>query len=85
MQFALFSHLPWPEERAPQGLLADFTEQAAAGEQLLDCEAGQMTKPPHGGAIRKHNGSAAPRRHWRAGASGGIIARQRPHFPGGTL
>ena len=34
MEFALFSHLPWPEERTPQGLLADFTEQAAAGEEL---------------------------------------------------
>ena len=34
MEFALFSHLPWPEERTPQGLLSDFTEQAVAGEEL---------------------------------------------------
>ena len=34
MDFALFSHLPWPEEHTPRGLFADFAEQAVAGEEL---------------------------------------------------
>ena len=34
MDFALFSHIPWPEEHTPRGLLADLSEQAVAGEEL---------------------------------------------------
>lgn len=34
MDFALFSHIPWPEERTPRQLFADLTEQAQAGEAL---------------------------------------------------
>ena len=32
--FALFSHIPWPEEHAPKRLYADLTEQAIIGEEL---------------------------------------------------
>jgi alkanesulfonate monooxygenase SsuD/methylene tetrahydromethanopterin reductase-like flavin-dependent oxidoreductase (luciferase family) len=34
MDFALFSHIPWPEERTPRGLFAELTEQAVIGEEL---------------------------------------------------
>ena len=34
MDFALFSHIPWPEERTPRSLYADLTEQAVVGEEL---------------------------------------------------
>ena len=34
MDFALFSHIPWPEEYTPKGLYSDLTEQATAGEEL---------------------------------------------------
>ena len=34
MDFALFSHMPWPEEYTPRGLYSDLTEQATAGEEL---------------------------------------------------
>ena len=34
MDFALFSHIPWPEEHTPKGLYLDLTEQATAGEEL---------------------------------------------------
>ena len=34
MDFALFSHIPWPEEHTPRGLFADLTEQAVVGESL---------------------------------------------------
>ncbi len=34
MDFALFSHIPWPEEYTPKGLYSDLTEQATVGEEL---------------------------------------------------
>ena len=34
MDFALFSHIPWPEEHTPQGLYSDLIEQAVVGEEL---------------------------------------------------
>ena len=34
MDFALFSHIPWPEGRTPKGLYADLIEQAMAGEEM---------------------------------------------------
>ena len=34
MDFALFSHIPWPEEFTPKGLYSDLSEQAVAGEEL---------------------------------------------------
>ena len=34
MDFALFSHIPWPEQYTPKGLYSDLTEQATAGEEL---------------------------------------------------
>ena len=34
MDFALFSHIPWPEEHAPKRLYSDLTEQAIIGEEL---------------------------------------------------
>ena len=34
MDFALFSHIPWPEQYTPKGLYSDLTEQANAGEEL---------------------------------------------------
>lgn len=34
MDFALFSHIPWPEEYTPRGLFSDLVEQAVIGEEL---------------------------------------------------
>ncbi len=34
MDFALFSHIPWPEEHAPKRLYSDLIEQAIIGEEL---------------------------------------------------
>ncbi len=34
MDFALFSHIPWPEQYTPRGLYSDLTEQATLGEEL---------------------------------------------------
>ena len=34
MDFALFSHIPWPEEHTPKRLYSDLTEQAIIGEEL---------------------------------------------------
>ena len=34
MDFALFSHIPWPEQYTPKGLYSDLTEQATVGEEL---------------------------------------------------
>ena len=34
MDFALFSHIPWPEELTPRGLYSDLSEQAQVGEAL---------------------------------------------------
>jgi alkanesulfonate monooxygenase SsuD/methylene tetrahydromethanopterin reductase-like flavin-dependent oxidoreductase (luciferase family) len=34
MDFALFSHIPWPEEHTPRGLFSDLSEQAMIGEEL---------------------------------------------------
>ena len=34
MDFALFSHIPWPEENTPQSLYSDLLEQAVVGEEL---------------------------------------------------
>ena len=34
MKFALFSHIPWPEENTPRALFADLLEQAVVGEEL---------------------------------------------------
>ena len=34
MDFALFSHIPWPEENTPRGLYSDLSEQAVVGEEL---------------------------------------------------
>ena len=34
MDFALFSHIPWPEEYTPKGMYSDLTEQATVGEEL---------------------------------------------------
>jgi alkanesulfonate monooxygenase SsuD/methylene tetrahydromethanopterin reductase-like flavin-dependent oxidoreductase (luciferase family) len=34
MDFALFSHLPWPEEHTPRALFSDLLEQAVIGEEL---------------------------------------------------
>ena len=34
MDFALFSHIPWPEQYTPRGLYSDLSEQATLGEEL---------------------------------------------------
>ena len=34
MDFALFSHIPWPEERTPKRLYSNLIEQAIIGEEL---------------------------------------------------
>ena len=34
MDFALFSHIPWPERNTPQSLYSDLLEQAVVGEEL---------------------------------------------------
>ena len=34
MDFALFSHIPWPEEHTPRALFSDLLEQAVVGEEL---------------------------------------------------
>ena len=34
MDFALFSHIPWPEEHTPKSLFSDLLEQAVVGEEL---------------------------------------------------
>ena len=34
MDFALFSHIPWPEEHTPKALFSDLLEQAVVGEEL---------------------------------------------------
>jgi alkanesulfonate monooxygenase SsuD/methylene tetrahydromethanopterin reductase-like flavin-dependent oxidoreductase (luciferase family) len=34
MDFALFSHIPWPEENTQRGLFSDLLEQAVVGEEL---------------------------------------------------
>lgn len=34
MDFALFSHIPWPEENTPRSLYSDLLEQAVVGEEL---------------------------------------------------
>ena len=34
MDFALFSHIPWPEQHTPQALFSDLLEQSVVGEEL---------------------------------------------------
>ena len=34
MDFALFSHIPWPQEYTPRQLFSDLSEQAIVGEEL---------------------------------------------------
>ena len=34
MDFALFSHIPWPEDYTPRQLFSDLSEQAIVGEEL---------------------------------------------------
>ena len=34
MDFALFSHIPWPENHTPKALFSDLLEQAVFGEEL---------------------------------------------------
>ncbi len=34
MEFALFSHIPWPENITPKALFSDLLEQAVVGEEL---------------------------------------------------